>query len=532
MTDSQTLAALLPESTLVIMATVIIVGGAFQRSRVVWWWLSVAAVAVAMVAMWRQGRNSMSASVVGDAIAQGVVIFDQLSQTLRWVSLVLALFYVLALSRDVTESLAGETLGLVLLVFCGMMLVSAAADISLMFLGLEMISIPTYVLLFISPRSTRASEATMKYFFLSVFSSALFLYGLSIVYGLSGSGAIEVIRERLAAPTASNGVLLSVAFVLILAGLGFKIAAVPFHFYAPDVYQGASTMNAGLLAVAPKVGGVVLFVRLLTAIMPGIATIGWQVMLVVALVTMTIGNACALWQKNLRRLLAYSSIAHAGYMTIGFAVGLAAMDGGRSVPNGGFAAAVFYLVVYAIASVGTFSALAYLANYQMAEEVDHLAGVGRSRPYVAGALAVFMFSLSGIPPLAGFWGKLALFTGSLAVGQQATGFFGDRWFMLLTVAGVLNAATAAAYYLRIVGTMYFQNCENAANAAEPPPPVIATASIGSGSAISAVCCAVMVVVLGIFAGPLVDHFSGLDVDVRPAPATAAATSTYDSTVDR
>jgi NADH-quinone oxidoreductase subunit N len=274
-----------------------------------------------------------------------------------------------------------------------------------------------------------------------------------------------------------------VGLVMVVGGLGFKIAAVPFHFYAPDVYQGTTNTNAGLLAVVPKIAGIVALVRLASTTLPSDAAIGWQLALVLSLLTMTIGNVCALWQRNIRRLLAYSSIAHAGYMLIGLAVGLAA-------PNlGGIAAMLFYLAVYALASLGTFAALTYLSSQQHeVSDMSELSGLARSHPWIAGAIAVCMFSMAGIPPLAGFWGKLALFSGAVRLAIADAGGV-STWFLLLAIVAALNAATAAAYYLRVIATMYFRP------ATAPPP-----ADGGPGALVAVTACIVLVVAVGILPG--------------------------------
>ena len=195
----------------------------------------------------------------------------------------------------------------------------------------------------------------------------------------------------------------TIALVLLFAALGFKMAAVPFHFYAPDVYQGTTNVNAGLLAVAPKIAGVVALIRLAMMLSPAVGTFAWQLAMILAIISMTLGNICALWQKNVRRLLAYSSIAHSGYMLIGLAVGLA---GGA----GGIAGALFYVVVYTAASIGTFAAFSFLESEDKPlDSIDDLAGLGQTRPIVAATIAASMFSFSGIPIFAGFWGKFGLF---------------------------------------------------------------------------------------------------------------------------
>ena len=245
------------------------------------------------------------------------------------------------------------------------------------------------------------------------------------------------------------------ALLLVFAGMGFRMTAVPFHFYAPDVYQGTSNPNAGLLSTLPKIAGLLVVVRVIMASMPGheLQGLGWRIALVMAVLTMTLGNVLALWQDNIRRLLAYSSIAHAGYMLIGVAVGFATAAGGEApLEINGIGTALFYLGVYCLATIGAFAALNYLGSAErQIDGVDELNGLGRTRPAAALALAVAMFSLAGVPPLAGFWGKLTLFTGALEVGGTLR-----PWFVGLAVIGAVNAAIAMAYYLRVVAVMYFR----------------------------------------------------------------------------
>ena len=282
------------------------------------------------------------------------------------------------------------------------------------------------------------------------------------------------------------GVAAILGTLLILAGLCFKIAAVPFHFYAPDVYQGTTHTNAALLSVLPKAAGMVVLVRLLVMTLPGVPP---HVVVVLSVLTMTVGNVIALWQNNLRRLLAYSSVAHAGYMLIGLSVALA--NPGALGEWDGLSAILFYLCVYAVATIGAFAALEYLGRRDaQVDSIDELAGLGSTRPLVAAAMAVFMFSLAGIPPLAGFWGKLSLFFSALSVNSPA-GESLRPWFVTLAVVGALNAAVAAAYYLRIISVMYFRT-----------PLATPKAQGGAGPWCVVVICVVLTVGVGVMPSPL------------------------------
>jgi NADH-quinone oxidoreductase subunit N len=318
------------------------------------------------------------------------------------------------------------------------------------------------------------------------------------------------------------------AVIFLFGGLGFKIAAAPFHFYAPDVYQSTTNANAGLLAVVPKIAGMVALIRLAVVLFPTGLTFGWQLALVMSAVTMTIGNICALWQNNIRRLMAYSSIAHAGYMLIGLAVGMAS-TGKESVVYSGFSASLLYLVIYAFASLGTFAVLCEVSGGDDESQIDsvsQLAGMAKRRPWMAGAMAIFMFSLAGIPPLAGFWGKMTLFTGALSTANTAdTIGAGASWFMALAIVGVLNAAIAAAYYLRIVGVTYFGEVETGDAETELAPP---RRPLGT-AAVAASICALIILIAGLMPGIAVERFNKIGAAImtpvapgQPVAGNAAA----------
>jgi NADH-quinone oxidoreductase subunit N len=376
-----------------------------------------------------------------------------------------------------------------------------------LFVSLELVSIPTYILLYLGRRDAAGHEAAAKYFYLSVFASALLLYGFSFLYGAAGSMDLDVIRQRLESLREANdafGAFARIALALILAGLGFRIAAVPFHFYAPDVYQGTTHQNAALLSVLPKIVGLAALVRVVAVAMPGVQSYAWPAVLVLSVLTMTLGNVVALWQDSMRRLLAYSSIAHAGYLLIGLAVFMASAPAGGAAWDG-VAAMLFYLLVYAVATIGAFAALAVFGTRErQIDEIDQLTGLawtpGTLRRITAWVLAISLLSLTGIPPLAGFWGKLAVFASSLSVGRAAAVEAGP-WFVALAVIGVVNSAIAAAYYLRVVGVMFFRT------PAEPPP----IRHRAGGPIAAALGCAVLTVVLiGLYPGPWIgwaDHSS-------------------------
>ena len=487
---TETFSLLAPEIMLVATAVAIYMAGVFVSSAGLWRWIALLAIAAAAVGL----ALTPSAFVPMDL----PLTVDTLGGYLRWLALGAGVLLLGVAWRPLTGPGTSEYVGSLLLAIAGTMLVASARDLVLLFVALEMVSIPTYILLYLGRRNTASQEAAVKYFYLSILSSAILLYGFSFLYGAAGSMDLETIRASLASYSGEPGggeTLAKIALGLILAGLGFRIAAVPFHFYAPDVYQGTTHGNAALLSVLPKIVGFAALVRVVAVAMSGTQSYAWPILMVIAALTMTLGNVLALWQNNVRRLLAYSSIAHAGYLLIGLTVAL--IPGAASGAFGvGVAAMLFYLLVYALATIGAFAVLAIFSRGDaQLENVDELAGLawsgGPVRPMMAWLLAIFMLSLTGIPPLAGFWGKLALFAGALGAGGPEIGET-RSWLTALAVVGVVNSAISAAYYLRVVATMFFRM----------PPAAPSVAAHSGGAGLTAVVCAVLsLFVIGFYPGP-------------------------------
>jgi NADH-quinone oxidoreductase subunit N len=432
------------------------------------------------------------------------------------------------------SSTAAEFYGMLLFILAGLMLVSAANDLVLLFVALELISIPTYVLLYLGRNDYASQEAATKYFLLSIFSAAILLYGFAFLYGLTGNTQLEGIRSVLAnayqspipgAPNSSGSVLGVAALVLITAGLGFKMAAVPFHFYAPDVYQGTSAFNAGLLAIVPKAAGLFALIRVASETMIGFETTGQQLVLIIAAITMTGGNCLALLQTNVRRMLAYSSVAHAGYMLVGIAVGfweswnpllrLEQASGplaGLGLPSG-VHASLFYLLAYSIASAGLFGVLVYLGRPgKQIEHIDDLTGLVKTQPLVAVLAALFLFSMAGIPPLPGFWAKLSIFTSALSVRQLSADSLLSVHpaFVVLAVIGMINAAIGAVYYLRLISAMFLSD------------PLSTARPAGGRAALASCCCsALLVVAFGLVPGPVFHYLQ----QQKPRPTVARLPAT-------
>ena len=474
---------LAPEIVLVLAALVAYLGGAFAGLRA--GWLVATAGIVAAMAVTR-GQSAEPAFAAGVAV-------DAFSGFIRWTVLALGLLVCLVQAGDLFAAGVSrgpalhrggtcEEAGTFLLLLAGLSLVGVADDLVLLFAGLELVSIPTYVLLGLKRTDARGQEASLKYFFLSLVASAIFLYAIVCLYGMGGSTDLGAIAARLKAESAGRTVqaLVPLAIGLGVVGAAFRLAAVPMHFYAPDVYEGTSPGNAALLSTLPKIAGVVVVARLLAIVGPAASPeFFWRILVVLAAVTMTVGNVMALWQVNLRRLFACSSIAHAGYLLVGIAAA-AAPSAAPRLATGGLASTLFYLVTYAVATIGLFGALAYLGHRwpewssgsgprpprEEISTVDDLDGLSGTNPVAAFAIAVFLLSLAGIPPLPGFWGKLALAVSALEIDGTAAIEAGSRraWFVGLAVLLVLNAAVAAAYYLRIIAAMYFKTTKRGVQA--------------------------------------------------------------------
>jgi NADH-quinone oxidoreductase subunit N len=333
----------------------------------------------------------------------------------------------------------GEFYPLLLFATAGALVMTLSTNLMVIFLGLEVLSLALYVLTGLARAEVRSEEAALKYFLLGAFASAFFLYGMALLYGAQGSVEMRAIGARwlTASQDEMSRTLLIASLGLMLVGLGFKAAMAPFHLWTPDVYQGAPTVVTAYMAAVSKVAAFAVLLRLLSAALPMWEL--WSPLLWgLAMLSMLIGNLAALVQRDAKRMLAYSSIGHAGYL----AVGLVSMNATA------LTGVLFYLVVYALMVIGAFGVLALMARAGDATTVDALRGLGRRQPFAAFALAVLMLSLAGIPPTAGFWGKWYLFLGALEGGQT-----------VLAVVLALTSVMGAAYYLRLTFSLYAETVQ-------------------------------------------------------------------------
>ncbi len=337
----------------------------------------------------------------------------------------------------------GEYYSLLLFSISGMMLMAQAADLIIIFLALEMLSIPLYVLAAFARPRLESEEAGLKYFLLGAFSTGFVVYGIALVFGAVGSTALTTIIST-AAKGGSNVLLLTIGSALILVGLGFKVAAVPFHMWTPDVYQGAPSAVTAFMAAGAKIAGFAALLRVFALAFPTLSADLTPILAVLSALTMIVGNVIAIAQTNIKRLLAYSSIAHAGYILMAFVP-----FGQSQVLSVSVAAGLFYLVSYVLTNFGAWAVVIALEKAEgKGLEITDYAGLGRKFPALAAAMTVFMLSLTGIPPTLGFVGKFYLFRAAIA-GQ----------YYLLAVIGVVTSLISAYYYLRVVVTMYMREGE-------------------------------------------------------------------------
>ena len=373
-------------------------------------------------------------------------IQDEFSRVLKCAVLI-ASFAALVVGRDFLERDNLDRFEYPLLggfAVLGMLVMISASDLMSLYIGLELQSLSLYVLTTIARDDARAGEAGLKYFVLGVLASGLFLYGASLIYGFTGATGFEAIAQNLLASGSEGsathpryGLLTGLVFVLV--AMVFKVSATPFHMWTPDVYEGAPTPVVTFLATAPKLAAIALLTRLLFGPFGDIVDQWQQVLIVVSALSMIWGGIAGITQHNLKRLMAYSSIANIGFALMGLAAG--------SVK--GVEATIFYMIIYAIAVLGTFGCLVMLRRAGVAvEAIADLAGYGYSHPRLAAALLIFMFSMAGIPPLAGFFAKYYVFTAAI-----------DAGLLTLAIIGALSSVAGAYYYLRIVKVMYFDSAD-------------------------------------------------------------------------
>ena len=391
------------------------------------------------------------------------------------------------LSRELKEGAKnlGEYYALLMAMVLGMFLMVGASNLLMMYLAMELTSLTSYILAGYTKHALDSSEASLKYVIYGAVASGMMLYGISILYGLTGATDIYTVNRALAAGEV-NDVALTIAGILIVVGFGYKITVVPFHFWSPDVYEGAPITITAILAVASKAAGFAMLIRFFTVafvdpVLSGSGGGHWAsfsgfqwnyILAAISVLTMTLGNLVAIWQNNLKRLLAYSSIAHAGYMLMGLVV----------LSSAGITAVLIYFVVYLFMNLGAFYVVMLMANKTGSEDIETYKGLGYRSPLIAVVMAIFLISLTGLPPTAGFIGKLYLFAALI-----------DAKWIWLAIVGALNSVVSLYYYVRIFRNMFLRDPDGS------------TASIRFApiQVFLMLALAIPTVLLGLYFGPLV-----------------------------
>ncbi len=463
--------ALVPLIIVCITGLIVLVLDLWTEDKPLLGWVSLVGIVLAgLIGIIQQSLSGFDPTFQDVAISDGYThFFNLIILFTAALSVLVSIGYL-----DKIGLQTGEYYAILLFSTAGMMIMAAAKDLMLIFLGLETMSIALYILAALNREDRLSIEAGVKYFLMGSFASAFFLYGAALVYGSTGSINLYEIGAALAVDGSGNVIAL-LGLGLLLIGFSFKIAAVPFHWWTPDVYYGAPNSVTTFMSVGAKAAGFAALVRMLMiSFTPGFL-LDWQLAIaVLAVLTMTLGNLAALGQKNVKQILAYSGIAHAGYILVG-------ITGGSKL---GVSAALFYLFVYTFMNIGAFAIVGLFERKgSIGAMVSDYTGLAKRSPTLAAVMAIFMLSLTGFPPLGGFWGKVYVFQAAVEAG-----------WIWVAVIGVINSGIAAFYYLNIVVQMYFRP-------AADDPPVL---NMPSGTSVALGISAVAIVILGVWPAPILN----------------------------
>jgi NADH-quinone oxidoreductase subunit N len=488
--------ALLPEYVLTLTGVLIVLIEAVLKptaSRKPLGWLAIAGTTATGFISWYQLHLGTLSAFSGNIQVDGFSIFFHLLIGAVVVATLLG-------SLDYFEghaSHAGEYFALVLFGAVGMMLMTCSVDLLMVFIGLEISSISTYILAGFRKGEGTSVEASIKYFLLGSFATAFFLYGIALAYGATGSTGIAAIAAGLGASATPRMAFLALAMMLV--GLGFKVSAAPFHLWTPDVYQGAPAPVVGLMSTAPKAAAFAVLLRITFCGFPPLMQQRWTMLLWgLAALSMTIGNLGALKQTDVKRMLAYSSIAHAGYLLAAF----------TAFPQAGISAACFYTAAYAAMNVGAFAVVTQVGGYkETLRSFEDYRGLTLRRPVLAALLALFLLSLIGIPFTGGFFGKFTVFSAAIQAGHV--------W---LAVIGLINSGVACFYYLRLLSLVYTRPVNTASAHGQTTAP---TTAIGVPAGIGLALAAAATLLLGILPNPILQRANSASSSLRATYAIAA-----------
>ncbi|MFQ6605385.1 MAG: NADH-quinone oxidoreductase subunit N [Fidelibacterota bacterium] len=477
MDNLQSLQYFWPEMLLAGVAILLLLVDIFRRKPTVQYlqWIAVAGVVLTFIAVALQSGQPAVTLFFQQVVADPFALFFKSLILLA----TLFLLFVIAKSEQLKTYHLGEFFSLIFFMVLGMFLLVSAYDLVMVYLSLEVVSITSFILAGYMKQNKASNEAALKYVIYGAFSSGLMLFGFSLLYGLTGATNFHAIGSAVPLLGGTAQVALLISVILVLAGFGYKISAVPFHFWTPDVYEGAPTPITAYLSVAPKAAGFAILIRFFSDIFTAMPLVegwyGWQMLLaVLAAVTMTLGNLVALQQTNVKRMLAYSTIAHAGYMLMGIPI----------VSQEGQYGIMIYLIMYLFMNLGAFFVVIAVQNRSGSADLGAFRELGWKMPFLGVVMTIFLFSLTGLPPTAGFIGKFYIFAAVIKAGPD---------FYWLALVGILNSVVSLYYYFRVVKIMFLRG-ERQETLLNPSRTMMALL----------ICLAVPVLFLGIYWAPIAD----------------------------
>tara|TARA_B100000029_G_scaffold90849_1_gene80719 strand:+ start:586 stop:2037 length:1452 start_codon:yes stop_codon:yes gene_type:complete len=436
LSNIQSLTSYLPELMIVILILAVFLYESIERYRGLVFSIACGGLVFVSILLWFSNPVSYS-------LFEGMIVNDSLSIYFKWILLCSTLSIVIVSNKDnsILDTVKGEYFGMLLIILLGMFAMVSANNLLMVYLSIEMVSIPSYIIAGISKNNRESNEASLKYVIYGSFASGIMLFGLSLLYGVAGTTDIALLANKVASFDSSFIIYLSMIFVVV--GFGYKISMVPFHYWTPDVYQGAPIPVTAFLSVAPKAAGFAILIRFFYAVFVdnGSPVVEWTTFIAVfSALTMTVGNVLALKQDNIKRLLAYSSISHVGFMLIAFSI----------VSIDSIASILFYFVFYMFMNLSAFYMAIYMSSNYGANNIDDWNGIGKKVPVLSFFMVLSLASLAGLPPTSGFIGKVYVLRNLFADGQ----------FLWLGLVAIINTVISLYYYFKIVKAMYFMDNDN------------------------------------------------------------------------